>query len=209
MRQLNHFFLPFYFIKKPDIIILGRQSVVSSISRTSALDNSCISQYLESFDPNLLDGYARDKHEDHLFKMPEENIGQRTRSKLCLSNTPLETIEKAFVPPDITTDMYDFKCDNEDWENFLKDFMQPLSNDTNDLEDDDEADPEYNVLADEEEVDKEELRRDKAVKIPRKELRKLMAELFDECPNEVSSDEDEEKRVRTEITNQVSLASSK
>jgi len=57
----------------------------------------------------------------------QESIGQRTRSKLSLSDTPLETIEKAFVPPDITTDMYDSECDDEDWKDFLKNFTEPLS----------------------------------------------------------------------------------
>lgn len=180
----------------------GRQSVVSSISRTSTLDASA-TQYLESFDSNLLVDESANQSADYLFKVPEENIGQRTRSKLCLSDTPLEIIEKAFIPPDITTDMYDFKCDNEDWENFLKEFAQPLSNNMNNPDDDDdEADPDYTVMAEEEEVDKEELRRDRAVKISRKELRKLMAELF-ESPDEYSSDEEEEKRVCTEITNRV------
>ena len=178
--------------------VTGRHSIVSTASHTSLLDLS-VSQYLENFDANLLDSETMKCSPDSVFKIPSENIGQRTRSKLCLSDTPLEAIEKAFVPPDITTDMYDFQCDNEDWENFLKEFMQPLSND---LEDDDEADPEYNALADEEEMYKEELRRDRAVKISRKELRKLMAELF-ECPDEFSSDEEEEKRVKTEIVNKV------
>lgn len=180
----------------------GRQSVVSSISVSSTLDAS-VSQYLENFDSNLLNSEPFNRPPDQVFKIPEENIGQRTRSKLCLSDTPLEAIEKAFVPPDITTDMYDFKCDNEDWENFLKEFMQPLPSDANEPEDDDEADPEYNAMADEEEVDKEELRMDRAVKIPRKELRKLMAELF-ECPDDLTSDEEEEGRVRREIISRVS-----
>ncbi|KAK6643610.1 hypothetical protein RUM43_005120 [Polyplax serrata] len=175
----------------------GRHSVVSTASHNSTLDLS-VSQYLESFDANLLEA-SPVKCPDDLFKIPSENIGQRTRSKLCLSDTPLEAIEKAFVPPDITTDMYNFKCDNEDWENFLKEFMQPLSND---LDDDDEADPEYNALADEEEMYKEELRQDRAVKISRKELRKLMAELL-ECPDELSSDEEKEREIKTETTNKV------
>lgn len=71
--------------------------------------------------------------EDGLFRVPPteaeslENIGQRTRSKFSLSNTALETIEQLFVPPDITTDMYDLECDNEDWREFLEEFTQPLS----------------------------------------------------------------------------------
>lgn len=62
-----------------------------------------------------------------MFFILQENIGQRTRSKLSLSDTPLETIEKAFVPPDITTDMYDSECDDDDWKDFLKNFTEPLS----------------------------------------------------------------------------------
>ncbi|XP_076630672.1 gon-4 like protein muscle wasted isoform X2 [Colletes latitarsis] len=124
-----------------------------------------------------------------IFKIPgiphvlteEESIGQRTRSKLCLSETPLEQIEQAFVPPDITTDMYDWDCEvDEDWDNFLKEFTQPLTQEPI-MEDDPEADPEYNILEDEETdfLDKEELRADKAVKITRKELNNLIAELFE------------------------------
>jgi hypothetical protein len=66
-------------------------------------------------------------HENAAFFMLQESIGQRTRSKLSLSDTPLETIEKAFVPPDITTDMYDSECDDENWKDFLKNFTEPLS----------------------------------------------------------------------------------
>ena len=158
------------------------------------------SQYIESFDPNLLNS---DPHPT--FKVPRENIGQRTRSKLCLSDTPLEAIETAYLPPDITTDMYDYECDNEDWENFLKEFMQPLPKDP---EDDEEADPEYNVMADEEVVDKEEFRMDRASKVSRKEERDLYRELVEECflgPEEGTSDEEEENCAKNEMTNQVSL----
>lgn len=79
-----------------------------------------------------------------------ENIALRTRSKLSLSDTPLETIEEAFIPPDITTDMYDFECDDDDWRDFLTKFTKPLEEAVLATpEDDDEADPEYNILADE------------------------------------------------------------
>lgn len=140
--------------------------------------------------------------DDGIFKIPEtpsqkdkkgkevaiessENIALRTRSKLSLSDTPLEKIEESFVPPDITTDMYDSECDDEDWKDFLKKFLKPLEAEGGQQEDDDEADPEYNVLADEEvcvvdhEELHEELREDKAVKITKKELNNLVAELFD------------------------------
>lgn len=101
--------------------------------------------------------------EDGVFKIPatkekeqieEANIALRTRSKLCLSSTPLEVIEEAFIPPDITTDMYDMDVDDDDWKDFLKKFCRPLDEVTKNAEDDDH-DPEYNVLADEE-IDKGE-----------------------------------------------------
>lgn len=81
----------------------------------------------------------------------EESIGQRTRSKLSLSETSLEEIEQAFIPPDITADMTedgDGEFD-EVWNNFLKEFQQPLTQEPV-VEDDPEADPEYNILEDEE-----------------------------------------------------------
>ncbi|KAK9295017.1 hypothetical protein QLX08_010551 [Tetragonisca angustula] len=147
-----------------------------------------------------------------IFKIPgipyvpteEESIGQRTRSKVCLSETPLEQIEQAFIPPDITTDMYDLDCElDEDWDNFLKEFTQPLTQETI-VEDDSEADPEYNILEDEETefLDKEELRADKAVKITRKELNNLIAELF-EFTDMFSKQEQEisKKRKSPENTN--------
>jgi hypothetical protein len=66
-------------------------------------------------------------HENAVFFILQESIGQRTRSKLSLSDTPLEMIENAFVPPDITTDMYDSECDDDNWKDFLKNFTEPLS----------------------------------------------------------------------------------
>lgn len=112
----------------------------------------------------------------------DANIAKRTRSKLCLTSTSLEQIEEAFIPPDITTDMYDMDCDNDDWMDFLKKFTRPLDEIVKSTEqEDEEQDPEYNILADEEldEVDKEELRMDKAVKISKRELNNLIAELFE------------------------------
>lgn len=69
-----------------------------------------------------------------------------------MSETSLEEIEQAFVPPDITADMIEDLEDlelDENWDNFLKEFTQPLPQDPA-IEDDPEADPEYNILEDEE-----------------------------------------------------------
>lgn len=79
----------------------------------------------------------------------EESIGQRTRSKLSLSETPLEYIEQAFIPPDITTDMYDWDvdCIDPEYKQFLTEYMKPLNQDPI-VDDDPEADPEYNFMED-------------------------------------------------------------
>ncbi|XP_034246249.1 uncharacterized protein LOC117648120 [Thrips palmi] len=142
--------------------------------------------------------------EDGVFKVPmapselqldqntEENIALRTRSKLPLNDTPLEEIEQAFIPPDITPDLYDTTCDNADWQEFLKEFMQPMRSEVQNP-DDDEEDPEYNVLAEEEIIDKEELRRDRAVKVSKRELNELMRELLEFTENFSSEDEDKDK----------------
>lgn len=50
----------------------------------------------------------------------------RTRSKFSLNDTPLEIIEQAFIPPDITEDMYDSVCENDEWMEFLSDYKKPL-----------------------------------------------------------------------------------
>ncbi|XP_059607569.1 uncharacterized protein LOC132255513 [Phlebotomus argentipes] len=98
-----------------------------------------------------------------------------TRSKVSLTKTAIEDIEETFVPPDITTDMYDIDCDMDNvWQEFLNAFRRPLPTPET-HEEDEEADPEY-VAADQIPLDKEELRE---VKVSRKELSDLMAELFD------------------------------
>ncbi|KAF7264576.1 hypothetical protein GWI33_023037 [Rhynchophorus ferrugineus] len=127
--------------------------------------------------------------DDGVFKIPPPkftdetehvaNIALRTRSKINLSSTPLEEIEKSFIPPDITTDMYDLDCDDDVWKDFLKTFTQPLD-EMNRPNDDEEHDPEYNILADEiNELDEEEIRIDRGVKVTKKEIKKLWDELFD------------------------------
>lgn len=115
-----------------------------------------------------------------------ENIATRTRSKLCLETTAIETIESTFVPPDITLDMYDFEQDHEgenEWKEFLNEFMMPLLNNP---EDDDAEDPEYVAL--ETPLDKEELEM-KTPRIPRKEINQLMSELIEESANFMTLDD--------------------
>ena len=79
----------------------------------------------------------------------KESIVYRTRSKFSLNETPLEDIEQAFQPPDITTDMYELDCEkDDDWINFLIDFTQPLERVING-DDDPENDPDFKLFEDE------------------------------------------------------------
>ncbi|CAC5363306.1 GON4L [Mytilus coruscus] len=108
----------------------------------------------------------------------EETIALRTRSKLSLTDTSLLELESNFVAPDITWDMYETSCDDREWMTFLTGLQKiPENEDTND----DENDPEYNYLAEveEEDIDMEDLRRDRAVQISRKEMNELMDELLE------------------------------
>ena len=62
--------------------------------------------------------------QEDIFKKPhpiedQDNVVCRTRSKLPMTDTSLQHLEMAFVPPDITTNMYDSDCD-EEWAQFLK-----------------------------------------------------------------------------------------
>lgn len=127
------------------------------------------------------------------------SIGQRTRSKLCLSETPLEAIEQAFIPPDITTDMYATNCENPDWLDFLKEFTQPLDASAQNEVNDDDNDPEYNVMVDEEHegTDREELRMDRAVKVSKKELNALISERYEY--NAPSSDDEDNRNVKSNM----------
>jgi hypothetical protein len=74
----------------------------------------------------------------------------------------------------------------------LQEFVCPPSNHLSENLDDEEADPEYNVLEEEEEeVDAEELRADRTVQITKKEVSELLSELFEEDFS--SSDEETTK----------------
>lgn len=48
-----------------------------------------------------------------------------------MTETPLEVIEQRFLPPDITIDMYETECDNEDWRDFIQGIVQPMGKLTN------------------------------------------------------------------------------
>lgn len=120
----------------------------------------------------------------------QEIIAKRTRSKVCLQATPIETIEATFVPPDITTDMYDFDCDIDNvWKEFLQDFTMPLNHDNEN--DDEETDPEF-VAPKVHFVDREELL---DTKVPKKEVQNLMKDFLDMLEPLQLYDEDDEEEV--------------
>nr|KAG5709905.1 hypothetical protein BaRGS_029947 [Batillaria attramentaria] len=106
----------------------------------------------------------------------QDVIAGRTRSKLPLTATSLYDIEEAFVAPDITPDMYDTFCDDTDWQDFLKGLQKcsgsDVQNESVEIGDDEQNDPEFNYLAEAEteELDKEDFRFDKPFRIPRVKL---------------------------------------
>ncbi|KAG5313409.1 GON4L protein, partial [Acromyrmex insinuator] len=185
-----------------EIEIIGNSDIESQLSLSTNSKNIASSQ--QQMSSHIL------YDSEGIFKIPavppitteEESIGQRTRSKLSLSETSLEEIEQAFIPPDITADMTDdWDCElDEDWDNFLKEFTQPLTQEPA-VEDDPDADPEYNILEDETDLwDKEELRTDRAVEVPRKEQYDLIAELLELTPM-FSTQEQEVSRKKKVLDN--------
>ncbi|CAH0696009.1 unnamed protein product [Spodoptera exigua] len=107
----------------------------------------------------------------------EATIALRTRSKLSLSSTSIEHIERNFVPPDDIP----MPAVDDLWNQFLNECLNPAS--TSKHEDDDETDPEYNVAADPDAQDEDEESLGKSIiKISKKELNDLITELFNVMP---------------------------
>ncbi|XP_077868888.1 GON-4-like protein [Saccoglossus kowalevskii] len=118
----------------------------------------------------------------NLTQEEKDLIAFRTRSKLPLIDTPLDLIEANFVAPDITTDMYETNCEDQEWTDWLTSLMKEVP-DTNDTFDDEQNDPEYNYLAEEEPEDVEDFRNDRAVQITKKEVNELLDELLEAYGN--------------------------
>ncbi|CAL1274170.1 unnamed protein product [Larinioides sclopetarius] len=118
-----------------------------------------------------------------------EKIAQRTRSKFCLNDTPLEAIESSFLPPDITIDMYDTHCDDANWKEFLCEFTKPLNqaSGVGSVADDteDERDPEYKIQEeeededDDEEIDYDEICGENPLEVTGDEVNALMTEILE------------------------------
>ncbi|KAF0294885.1 GON-4-like protein [Amphibalanus amphitrite] len=108
----------------------------------------------------------------------DEPLSRRTRSRLPLNDMALEELERLLVAPDVEPDTY-FPVDDEDedWVGFLRGFSAPPT--STDAPEEEEEDEEYVFqVQEEEEVEREEMRRDPAVRIPQKEVNKLMLELM-------------------------------
>ncbi|XP_064390230.1 GON-4-like protein [Halichondria panicea] len=103
-------------------------------------------------------------------------IARRTRSKFPLIDTPLSAIEGSFQPsdPDDPPTPREMDPDDLEWHQWLNDLMNPPESALEEVEEDGE----YNYLAESDVVEKEELRNDRAVKIPRKEVDQLVNELL-------------------------------
>lgn len=116
-------------------------------------------------------------------------MAYRTRSKRPLRDIPLGQLEAELRAPDITPDMYDSSSTHEDreWTDWLRGLM--TSDVDNEEECDDEDDPEYNFLADNDEPDLEDYRDDKAVRITKKEVNELMEELFETLKEDLAGQE--------------------
>lgn len=53
-------------------------------------------------------------------------IAQRTRSKVSLTETPIEAIESTFRAPDAPIDIYEPVCDDDNWLQFLSNYNLPM-----------------------------------------------------------------------------------
>ncbi|KAB7498300.1 GON-4-like protein [Armadillidium nasatum] len=139
------------------------------------------------------------------FSQDESLICSRTRSKCPLTDTPLEHLEMAFEPPDITADMYDTEVDDEDWGKFLLDLSKPTDA-VKQAEDDERIDPEYNLMADTDEkcpsIDelREEFRGDRAVRISKREVHELVTDTLS-CLESEDEDQDEEEVMKKTSSN--------
>lgn len=148
----------------------------------SHLVKSPVSQVTEEQNMSLTEDDDEKKDDE-----TEETIARRTRSKLPLHDMSLMELEASFVAPDITEDMYDTECNDEDWQDFLKSLTKSeYVEDTPETLDDEANDPEYNYLAEAEQecLDDEDFRDDRMVRVTKKELYSLLDELFNDEGNE-------------------------
>ncbi|XP_028297928.1 GON-4-like protein [Gouania willdenowi] len=116
-------------------------------------------------------------------------LALRTRSRLHLEDVPLGQLEAELVSDDIT-DVCEGTFDQEDdrqWMLWLQSLLHPDCQDELDEEDD----PEYDFVEDLTEPDLEDYRTDRGVQITRREVNKLLEELFDTLQEEEEEEEEE------------------
>lgn len=139
------------------------------------------------------------------FDSSDPHPGYSTRSRNPMTDTLIEDIEQTFIPPDITPDMYEVTCDNDDYSAFLKELYGSSITkvNTSSQEDgEDVEDPEFVYCpdeADKQTTDPEEFRNDKATKITEKEVKEMMAEL-DQYANQDKDDASKKKLVKRKKT---------
>ncbi|XP_074510426.1 GON-4-like protein isoform X2 [Sebastes fasciatus] len=182
---------PHHLLTAPESSFLERLNAVEE-----ELDCSPAYTYNQSLDR---------KADDDGDSRPEGSSGlaYRTRSKLRLVNVPLGQLEAALLAPDITADMYEQTAaqreEDRHWTKWLQGLMAPDSEE----EGNDDDDPEYNFLDDQDEPDLEDYRTDRAVQITKKEVNELLEELFDTLQEEeVAAEEQEEEQEEEEVLSQ-------
>uniref|UniRef100_A0A8C6UYA3 GON-4-like protein n=1 Tax=Neogobius melanostomus TaxID=47308 RepID=A0A8C6UYA3_9GOBI len=120
----------------------------------------------------------------------EDSLACRTRSKLTLVDVPITRLEAELLAPDFS-DMYSsptHQPTDPHWTQWLQGLVAPDCTE----EAEDEDDPEYNVLEDLDEPDLEDYRTDRAVQITKKEVNKLLEELFETLQEQAEDEELEE-----------------
>ena len=119
-----------------------------------------------------------------------------TRSKQPLRDSAIEDLEKAYIPFDVTPDMYESNVDNEDYATFLQELFAGSENvEANVSAVEDDEDPEFEFCPAEaykQITDPEELRNDPVTKITKKEVADLMLEL-----NDIAQSAHKEKEAKT------------
>lgn len=120
-------YFSFYFFQSDDEI----NTTTSDIDSQPATPSSQVDAFEETSTVYTQDG---------LFKVPQARndsptsqleqeyiIAQRTRSKICLTETPIEAIESNFEAPDAPLDLYQMTQEDPHWIQFLSTLSMPLS----------------------------------------------------------------------------------
>lgn len=121
------------------VVVFFAQSDDDMNTTTSDIDSqpaTPLGQASDMYDESSRPTYSK----DGLFKVPRVRndsatsqteqdyiIAKRTRSKISLTETPIEEIESTFKAPDAPLDMYRFDPDDPYWTDFLTGLAMPMS----------------------------------------------------------------------------------